>query len=105
MLAFKARGRVVVGILDQEQEAARSSGESTTSTSPWCNCVAAERVTRGGAHDDKRRPLQSQRHTHAVSNTQRLAAPAHLIVAALMERRVAAAVPAPRVEQAVAFAW
>jgi hypothetical protein len=29
---------------------------------------------------------------------------AHLIVAALMERRVAAAVPAPRVQQAEAFA-
>jgi len=70
ILAFKARGRVVVGILDQEQEAARTI-DIFTSSSPGCNCVAAERVTRGGAHDDKRRPLPSQRHAHAVSNTQR----------------------------------
>ncbi len=54
--AFKARGRVVVGILDKEQEAAHRCGVST-STTPRRNCVTSERVACSGAHDNQRRTL------------------------------------------------
>ena len=61
-LAFKARGRVVVRILHQEQKTPGCCGILTTMKSPRCVGVASERVPRGGAHDDQCRPLQLQRY-------------------------------------------
>jgi hypothetical protein len=59
--AVEARGRIVVRILDQEQKTAANFG-ITTSTNPLRAGVCAERVPRGRAHDDQRRPLPSQRY-------------------------------------------
>ena len=92
VLAFKACGRVVVRILDKEQEADGARGWTCTlfhtvgitrkhaslikrqqfscaqiCISPGRMRISAERVPRGGAHDDQRRPLP---HTVSMRNLQ-----------------------------------
>jgi hypothetical protein len=58
-IALKAGGGVAVRIFDQEQEAARGV-DVAACTVPRRVCVAAERVARGGAHNDERGPLPPQ---------------------------------------------
>ena len=60
VIALKAGGGVAVRIFDQEQEASLSI-DPDVCTVPRGACVAAERVSRGGTHNDERGtlPLQS----------------------------------------------
>ena len=81
VFAFKAGWRVVVRILDKEQEADGARGRTFAPsinllaktllfTGPWSVCVSAERVPRGGAHHDKRRPLpHSVTHNHFATES------------------------------------
>ena len=67
VLALKAGGGVAVRIFDQEPEAARSV-DVLACTVPRRACVAAERVARGGAHNDERGTLPPQ----SVAQLQRV---------------------------------
>jgi hypothetical protein len=103
---LKARGRVIVRIIDEEQEAAIRAAILIILRCPCRIGVSTKRVSCSRAHKDQRGTLptalsQAEQKNESPFTSQ---ISEYLIITDLMERRVGLTVSAPRVQQAEALA-